>query len=61
VAASEVYKRQVQAGKFSGAVAKRGGGGGGGRPNRAQAGGRDASKLGEALQKDKGDLKVSLG
>ena len=57
----EINQKGVQAGKFIGAVAKMCGGGGGGRPNLAQAGGRDASKLKEALEKAKGDLKVSLG
>ena len=57
----EINQKGVQAGKFIGAVAKMCGGGGGGRPNLAQAGGRDASKLGEALEKAKGDLKGSLG
>ncbi|MBV6625617.1 MAG: alanine--tRNA ligase [Rivularia sp. (in: Bacteria)] len=57
----EINQKGVQAGKFIGAVAKMCGGGGGGRPNLAQAGGRDASKLGEALEKAKGDLKASLG
>ena len=58
---ADINKKGVQAGKFIGAIAKMCGGGGGGRPNLAQAGGRDASKLGEALEKAKGDLKVSLG
>ncbi|MEM1395433.1 MAG: alanine--tRNA ligase, partial [Cyanobacteria bacterium P01_H01_bin.150] len=57
----EINQKGVQAGKFIGAVAKMCGGGGGGRPNLAQAGGRDASKLSEALEKAKGDLKSSLG
>ena len=57
----EINQKGVQAGKFIGAVAKMCGGGGGGRPNLAQAGGRDASKLPEALEKAKGDLKASLG
>jgi alanyl-tRNA synthetase len=39
----------VQAGDIAGAVAKIAGGGGGGRPDMAQAGGRDPSKLGEAI------------
>ncbi|MGY6529495.1 MAG: alanine--tRNA ligase [Cyanobacterium sp.] len=46
----KVYKeKQLQAGKFIGQIAKICGGGGGGRPNLAQAGGRDASKVDEAL------------
>ncbi|MBE9197059.1 hypothetical protein IQ219_17495, partial [Synechocystis sp. LEGE 06083] len=36
-------------GQFIGTIAKICGGGGGGRPNLAQAGGRDPSKLPEAL------------
>ncbi|MEA5594151.1 alanine--tRNA ligase [Rivularia sp. UHCC 0363] len=58
---ADINKKGVQAGKFIGAIAKMCGGGGGGRPNLAQAGGRDASKLPEALEKAKGDLKASLG
>ena len=45
----EVIEKKLQAGKFIGGIAKLCGGGGGGRPNLAQAGGRDASKLPEAL------------
>ncbi|MDJ0617075.1 MAG: alanine--tRNA ligase [Calothrix sp. MO_192.B10] len=58
---SEVNKKGLQAGKFIGAVAKICGGGGGGRPNLAQAGGRDESKLPEALEKARGDLQAGLG
>ncbi len=48
---SKVVKdKKMQAGKFIGAIAKICGGGGGGRPNLAQAGGRDASKLDQALE-----------
>ncbi|WP_017655853.1 alanine--tRNA ligase [Fortiea contorta] len=57
----EVNKKGLQAGKFVGAVAKICGGGGGGRPNLAQAGGRDASKLPEALAQALSDLKAGLG
>jgi len=46
----DVNKKGLQAGKFIGAIAKICGGGGGGRPNLAQAGGRDPSKLQEALE-----------
>ncbi|KYC39838.1 alanine--tRNA ligase [Scytonema hofmannii PCC 7110] len=53
---SEVNKKGLQAGKFVGAIAKICGGGGGGRPNLAQAGGRDASKLPEALETAKAEL-----
>ncbi len=51
----------LQAGKFIGGIAKLCGGGGGGRPNFAQAGGRDAAKLPEALKTAKSQLKDSLG
>ncbi|NEO27850.1 MAG: hypothetical protein F6K03_13410, partial [Kamptonema sp. SIO4C4] len=54
-------EKQLQAGKFIGGIAKICGGGGGGRPNLAQAGGRDASKLPEALDTAKTQLKEALG
>ncbi len=57
----EVNKKGLQAGKFVGAIAKICGGGGGGRPNLAQAGGRDASKLPEALEQAETELKSALG
>ncbi|MBC1219250.1 alanine--tRNA ligase [Nostoc sp. UCD121] len=56
----EVNKKGLQAGKFVGAIAKICGGGGGGRPNLAQAGGRDASKLPDALGQAESDLKSAL-
>lgn len=40
----------IHAGKLIGAVAKLAGGGGGGRPDRAQAGGKDGSKVPEAIK-----------
>ena len=45
----DLIKRGIKAGDIVREVAKMVGGGGGGRPNLAQAGGRDASKLPEAL------------
>ncbi|MEH1890199.1 MAG: alanine--tRNA ligase [Nostoc sp.] len=57
----EVNKKGLQAGKFVGAIAKICGGGGGGRPNLAQAGGRDPSKLPEALEQAESELKSALG
>jgi len=51
-----IKDKKLQAGKFIGAIAKMCGGGGGGRPNLAQAGGRDASKLPEALEAAKSQL-----
>jgi alanyl-tRNA synthetase/REP element-mobilizing transposase RayT len=44
-------KRGVHCGKLIGAVAKIAGGGGGGRPDKAQAGGKDPSKVAEAIAK----------
>ncbi|MDJ0725496.1 MAG: alanine--tRNA ligase [Prochloraceae cyanobacterium] len=51
-----IKEKKLQAGKFIGQIAKICGGGGGGRPNLAQAGGRDASKLPEALASAKKQL-----
>jgi len=47
----DLVDRGLHAGNLIGEVAKATGGGGGGRPDFAQAGGRDASKLDEALAK----------
>jgi alanyl-tRNA synthetase len=55
-----IKEKQLQAGKFIGSIAKICGGGGGGRPNLAQAGGRDASKLDEALDTAKQQLVAGL-
>jgi alanyl-tRNA synthetase len=56
-----VNAKGLQAGKFIGNIAKICGGGGGGRPNLAQAGGRDASKVKEALAVAKVELEAGLG
>ncbi|PSB12377.1 alanine--tRNA ligase [Pleurocapsa sp. CCALA 161] len=56
-----IKEKQLQAGKFIGAISKICGGGGGGRPNLAQAGARDASKLDEALATAKQQLIEGLG
>lgn len=53
-------EKKLQAGKFIGGIAKICGGGGGGRPNLAQAGGRDPSKLAEALETAKTQLLEKL-
>ncbi len=45
----DLVKRGVHAGKLIGQVAKIAGGGGGGQPNKAQAGGRDPSKVPDAI------------
>ncbi len=57
----EVNKKGLQAGKFIGGIAEICGGKGGGRPNLAQAGGRDASKLQEALESARNLLLEGLG
>ncbi|MGL6338525.1 MAG: alanine--tRNA ligase [Waterburya sp.] len=51
-----IKEKNLQAGKFIGNIAKICGGGGGGRPNLAQAGGRDANKIDEALDTAKTQL-----
>ncbi len=56
-----VYKgKKLPAGKFIGGIAKICGGGGGGRPNLAQAGGRNGSKIEEALATAMSTLKENL-
>jgi alanyl-tRNA synthetase len=45
----DLLNRGLHAGKIIGAAAKVAGGGGGGRPDMAQAGGKDASKIDAAL------------
>ncbi len=57
----EVNKKGLQAGKFIGGIAQICGGKGGGRPNLAQAGGRDASKLQSALESARNLLVEGLG
>jgi alanyl-tRNA synthetase len=47
----DLIKRGLHAGKIVGQVARITGGGGGGRPDFAEAGGRDTSKLAEALDR----------
>ncbi len=51
---------KLLAGKFIGGIAKLCGGGGGGRPNIAQAGGKDASKVGEATEQARKQLEQAL-
>ncbi len=46
-----IKEKKLLAGKLVGAAAKIIGGGGGGRPHLATAGGKDASKIGEAISK----------
>lgn len=56
-----VQGKKLQAGKFIGEIAKMCGGGGGGRPNLAQAGGKDASQLPQALETAREKLRSALG
>lgn len=49
----DTVKRGANAGAIVKAAATACGGGGGGRPNMAQAGGKDASKIGDALEQAK--------
>lgn len=53
MATDDAVKKGAHAGNIIKAAAAVCGGGGGGRPNMAQAGGKDASKIGEALEKAK--------
>ena len=57
---SEIIAGGLQAGKFIGAVAKLCGGGGGGSPNLAQAGGRDAKALADAMDFARNKLVAAL-
>jgi alanyl-tRNA synthetase len=51
----------IHAGKLIGAVARLAGGGGGGRPDKAQAGGKDGSKVADAIKAVPGLLKEMHG
>jgi alanyl-tRNA synthetase len=57
----DLIKQGLKAGDLVREVAKMVGGGGGGRPNMAQAGGRDASKLPEALTAVAGLVEKAIG
>jgi alanyl-tRNA synthetase len=55
-----VVSSGLAAGKFVGGIAKICGGSGGGRPNLAQAGGKDSSKLDDALEEAMRQLEAAL-
>ncbi len=57
---SVAVSKGFHAGKFIGVIARHCGGGGGGRPHLAQAGGRDGSKLDDALQIAVKNFKTAL-
>lgn len=61
MATDDVVKKGVHAGNIIKAAAAVCGGGGGGRPNMAQAGGKDASKIADALEKAKSVVAEQLG
>ena len=61
VAGKDAVKSGVSAGKLVGKIAKICGGGGGGKNDFAQAGGRDASKIDEALGEARKVLDEALG
>ncbi len=60
MATDDAVKKGAHAGNIIKAAAAVCGGGGGGRPNMAQAGGKDASKIAEALVKAKEVIATSL-
>ena len=60
MATDDVVKKGIHAGNIVKAAAACCGGGGGGRPNMAQAGGKDASKIEQALQKAKEVIQEQL-
>ena len=61
MATDDVVKKGVHAGNIIKAAAAVCGGGGGGRPNMAQAGGKDAFKIADALEKAKAVVAEQLG
>ena len=53
-------KRGIQAGKIVGDISRATGANGGGRPNFAQGGIKDSSKINEILEKVEQDIKQSI-
>jgi alanyl-tRNA synthetase len=60
-ATKDLVNRGVHSGNLIREIAKETGGGGGGRPDMAQAGGKDPSKISQALEKVKVLLEQQLG
>jgi alanyl-tRNA synthetase len=60
MAAKALLDKGIHAGKVIGEVARVAGGGGGGRPDMAQAGGREPSRLREALERGRVLLREAL-
>ena len=60
-AGADAVKAGAHAGKLLGAVSAVTGGKGGGRPDSATSGGKDVTKIGEALDSAKGTLAEQLG
>ena len=60
-ATKDLVNRGVHSGNLIREIAKETGGGGGGRPDMAQAGGKDPSKISQALEKIKVLLEQQLG
>ena len=56
----DVIKKGIKAGDLIKQIAPIVGGGGGGRPNMAQAGGKDPTKLGDALAQAKAAIEKAL-
>jgi alanyl-tRNA synthetase len=59
-ATADLVERGIHAGNIVREVAKIAGGGGGGRPDMAQAGAKEASKLGPALAAARSIIKAAL-
>ncbi len=60
MATEDLVKKGVHAGNLIREIAQIAGGSGGGRPNMAQAGGKDLSKIDEALNRTEEILKKQL-
>ena len=60
VAVTEDLKKRLPAGDLVRSLAKIIGGGGGGRPDLAEAGGKDAARLDEALRASVGEVAKRL-